>query len=441
MPLNVQMRKLLLHPVIDTFIMIKYNSYAITFLTMILMRLLFCLLITGLVVNYPINTDGPLDETTTNNTFITNITNIRILGTNTEGPNKTIESPFSDSMANPSPYLNDYDEASGFSQPSEDDERLLKTNETKKSTNLTTHLRQSSSLNSSSTNSTSRRIGNILAAAGISDQAMNKPVLFWICLSLLAVLTLCLLASSLVALVYELRLRWDKKTKNCLWILADIAGILVYILVFGYLFLLTRDFLTPELKAMVRVTSALLVLASWINFTSSLRFLLLGKFYCLGNYIAMLTHVAKKVAIFFGLYAAVLYGFTLAFHLTMHDEFDNPFGITKTLAMMTGELDFGDTFGDKDKYRQLLLAIFVISVTIVISNLLVGLTVSDVAQLLEQAKMDGMEFKLEQIVNMDNSWVMKGIELVLSCTNYSHMISKQDQHDQEVIWKYSFANK
>ena len=36
MPLNVQMRKLLLHPVIDTFIMIKYNSYAITFLTMIL---------------------------------------------------------------------------------------------------------------------------------------------------------------------------------------------------------------------------------------------------------------------------------------------------------------------------------------------------------------------------------------------------------------------
>ena len=382
MPLNVQMRKLLLHPVIDTFIMIKYNSYAITFLTMILMRLLFCLLITGLVVNYPINTDGQLDEatnTTTNttNTFITNTTNTFI--------------------------------------------------------NLTTHLRQSSSLNSSSTNSTSRRF--------ISDQAMNKPVLFWICLSLLAVLTLCLLASSLVALVYELKLRWDKKTKNCLWILADIAGILVYFLVFGYLFLLTRDVLTPELKAMVRFTSALLVLASWINFTSSLRFLLLGKFYCLGNYIAMLTHVAKKVAIFFGLYAAVLYGFTLAFYLTMHDEFDNPFGITKTLAMMTGELDFGDTFGDKDKYRQLLLAIFVISVTIVISNLLVGLTVSDVAQLLEQAKMDGMEFKLEQIVNMDNSWVMKGIELVLSCTNYSHMISKQDQRDQEVIWKYSFANK
>ena len=99
----------------------------------------------------------------------------------------------------------------------------------------------------------------------------------------------------------------------------------------------------------------------------------------------------------------------------------------------------GGTLKEKETHKE--FAIFVISVTIVISNLLVGLTVSDVAQLLEQAKMDGMEFKLEQIVNMDNSWVMKGIELVLCCTNYSHMISKQDQHDQEVIWKCSFANK
>ena len=97
------------------------------------------------------------------------------------------------------------------------------------------------------------------------------------------------------------------------------------------------------------------------------------------------------------------------------------------------------TLKDKETHKQ--FAIFVISVTVVISNLHLGLTVSVVAQPMEDAKIDGMEFKLEQIVNMDNSWVMKGIELVLSCTNYSHMISKQDQHDQEVIWQYSFANK
>merc|ERR1740123_1386663 len=63
MPLNVQRRKLLLHPVIDTFVMIKYNSYAVLFLTGILMRLLFSLLITGLTVNYPINVDYDVNKT------------------------------------------------------------------------------------------------------------------------------------------------------------------------------------------------------------------------------------------------------------------------------------------------------------------------------------------------------------------------------------------
>ena len=65
----------------------------------------------------------------------------------------------------------------------------------------------------------------------------------------------------------------------------------------------------------------------------------------------------------------------------------------------------GGTHKDKETYKQ--FAIFVILVTIVISNLLVGLTVSVVAQLQEHAKMEGMEFKLEQIISMDNSLLMK----------------------------------
>merc|ERR1719264_1080000 len=62
MPLNVQRRKLLLHPVIDTFVMIKYNSYAVFFITTILMRLFFSLLMTGLTVNYPINVTATMSE-------------------------------------------------------------------------------------------------------------------------------------------------------------------------------------------------------------------------------------------------------------------------------------------------------------------------------------------------------------------------------------------
>ena len=65
----------------------------------------------------------------------------------------------------------------------------------------------------------------------------------------------------------------------------------------------------------------------------------------------------------------------------------------------------GGTLKDKETHKQ--FAIFVISVTVVISNLLVGLTVSVVAQLLEYANMAGMEFKLEQIISMGNSLLMK----------------------------------
>ena len=65
----------------------------------------------------------------------------------------------------------------------------------------------------------------------------------------------------------------------------------------------------------------------------------------------------------------------------------------------------GGTLKDKETHKQ--FAIFVISVTIVISNLLVGLTVSVVAQLLEHDKMDGMEVKLEQMISTDDILLMK----------------------------------
>merc|ERR1719266_1428318 len=98
---------------------------------------------------------------------------------------------------------------------------------------------------------------------------------------------------------------------------------------------------------------------------------------------------------------------------------------------MIGELDFGSD--NKDLLRNIIFFVFAVAVTIVISNLLIGLTVSDVADLLEKAKMDGMEFKLAEITKMDDSILMMKLSDTLACcTNWSHMISGQDQPDQEV---------
>ena len=321
MPLNVQRRKLLLHPVIDTFVMIKYNSYAVLFPTQILMRLAFSLLLTGVIL-------------------------------------------FVDLSFN-------------------------------------------------------KRDAGLQGIWATIAEIMAHPSVFWICFSLLVILTLVLLVSKI-------------------WLLFEIEGVFIYSITLVYLFLLVTgtngyDFLND---AIVNFASALLVLLSWINFTASLRFLLLGKHYCLGNYISMLTQVAKKVALFFLLYVPVLVGFTIAFYLTIPDDFDNPIRITKTLAMMIGELDFGDTFGDKDFFRNMLFFAFALAVTVVISNLLIGLTVSDVAELLEKAKMEGMEFKLKQITQMDSSRTMTILSCMLGCcTNSSHMISGQDQLDMEVSKK------
>ena len=410
MPLNVQRRKLLLHPIIDTFVMIKYNSYAVLFLATILMRLVFALLITGLTVDDSVNKtmNGTMDEM--NETINERMNEMNEI-------NETINDIHSRPPAWMSSTNNHNNRSSGKSTASQ----LSTTPKT--------------IVHNDSANVKRLNIEALAEAIEISDSAKAKPAVFWICISLLFILTFLLLASNLCALASDLRLRCKGKTKGFFWLLFEIAGVLVYILALAYLFLLTKEVTDQRLNAILDFSSALMVLLSWINFTASLRFLLLGKLYCLGNYISMLTQVAKKVAIFFLLYVAVLVGFNLAFYLSLpeSEKFENPFGITKTLAMMVGELEFDDTFGEQDFFRNMLFFVFALAVTIVISNLLIGLTVSDVAELLEKAKMDGMEFKLAVINQVDNSWIMMKLSCVLACcTNWSHLISGQDQLDMEV---------
>ena len=414
MPLNVQRRKLLLHPIIDTFVMIKYNSYAVLFLATILMRLVFALLITGLTVDDSVNKtmNGTMDEM--NETI-----NERMKEMN------EINETINDIHSRPPAWMSSTNNNSAFNRSS------------RNSTFAVPRLSTTSNavIHNDSADVKRLSIEALAEVTEISDSAKAKPAVFWICISLLFILTFLLLASNLCALASDLRLRCKGKTKGFFWLLFEIAGVLVYILALAYLFLLTKEVTDARLSAILDFSSALMVLLSWINFTASLRFLLLGKLYCLGNYISMLTQVAKKVAIFFLLYVAVLVGFNLAFYLSLpeSEKFENPFGITKTLAMMVGELEFDDTFGEQDFFRNMLFFVFALAVTIVISNLLIGLTVSDVAELLEKAKMDGMEFKLAVINQVDNSWIMMKLSCVLACcTNWSHLISGQDQLDMEV---------
>lgn len=64
-----------------------------------------------------------------------------------------------------------------------------------------------------------------------------------------------------------------------------------------------------------------------------------------------------------------------------------PFGATKLLSMMTGEVNYDDTFHPEDKSEdsviepiltKCLFLVFIVVVAIVLQNLLIGLSISDI---------------------------------------------------------------
>jgi transient receptor potential cation channel subfamily A protein 1 len=184
----------------------------------------------------------------------------------------------------------------------------------------------------------------------------------------------------------------------------------------------------------IRFFSSFLVLASWVAFTTSLRFLLLGRLYNLGHYIVMLTSIIKKVVVFLMLYFSLLIGFTFSFYMVLPVLFKSPFQFTRTIAMMMGEVEFGDNFLEEGVVLNILFFIFVIIVPVIINNLLIGLTVSDVSALLEDANKAALVFKLETIASLDDDQSMQLMSKILGyCFQESHLISAK-VNSLEVSW-------
>jgi len=162
---------------------------------------------------------------------------------------------------------------------------------------------------------------------------------------------------------------------------------------------------------------ALAVLAGWSNLM-----ILIGQLPYFGAYVAMYTCVLREMGKLLMAYFCMLIGFTVSFHVIFRSkpEFSNFWKtIVKILVMMTGELEFNDLFEDaKDKnetktmetdinqrfrvrllplektqkdvsagvsdvanvefFAYLLFTIFLLLVTVVLMNLLVGIAVHDI---------------------------------------------------------------
>ena len=159
--------------------------------------------------------------------------------------------------------------------------------------------------------------------------------------------------------------------------------------------------------------SAISVFLAWFNLV-----LLLGYIQTVGIYIYMFINVTKTLLFFILIYLPALIAFALCFYVLAPDElkaFDTPFkSVLKIMAMMIGELEYEENFLNNDGHNQpirtrivlarIMSVAFVCFATIVIMNLLVGLTVSEMPKLRIEAREVILKQNVASLIHVQKFW-------------------------------------
>lgn len=140
---------------------------------------------------------------------------------------------------------------------------------------------------------------------------------------------------------------------------------------------------------------AFAVLLGWWNLMH-----MLGQLPLFGPYVAMYSRVQSEFLKLFLAYFCLLVGFAISFCVIFPEkpQFANPWvSFLKVLVMMTGELEFDNIFfQDKEQIKlkwsaDFIFVIFLLFVTVVLMNLLVGIAVHDIQGLQKTADLQKLE--------------------------------------------------
>ena len=147
------------------------------------------------------------------------------------------------------------------------------------------------------------------------------------------------------------------------------------------------------------------ILLTWFDMT-----LLLGRIPAIGIYVYMWTHVLRTMVKVLVVFLPTLLAFSFSFYVLLptNSAFNDPVtAIFKSIAMMIGELDYADNFtvdgslasDDTVGTLQIMFALFVFFITIIIANLIIGLTVSEIEVLYNEARAIRLEKMVTQVIH------------------------------------------
>lgn len=175
---------------------------------------------------------------------------------------------------------------------------------------------------------------------------------------------------------------------------------------------------TTQICNLQHHVAALGVVLVWIELM-----MVIGRFPMFGIHVQMFTQVSINFFKFVAAYVWLIIGFAFGFTVLHNNykSFTNPFiSLLKTVIMMSGELEFEDVFfpennteeNNKEENKKeelqypgtahLMLLSFVILVTVILTNLMVGLAVSDIQELRRCAGLDRLVRRAELVAHFEN---------------------------------------